>query len=97
MWYLHLQMSQLLGDSLMCTNCSGKRSFSNGTYRKLSRTTTSEDRLNSLAVMSIESDIAKHLDYSDVIVEFALAKARKRFQQKVKRIICLSLYYYTAL
>ena len=76
MWFLHLQMSQLLGD------CSGKRSFSNGTYKKLSRTTTSQDRLNSLAVMSIESDIAKHLDYSDVIDEFAHAKVRKRLQQK---------------
>ena len=96
MWFLHLQMSQLLGDSLMCIN-SGKLSFSNGTYRKLSRITTSEDRLNSLAVMSIESDIAKHLDYSDVIDEFANAKARKRFQQNVIKIICLLLYYYTAL
>ena len=47
--------------------------------------------------MSIESDIAKHLDYSDVIDEFANAKARKRFQQNVIKIICLLLYYYTAL
>ena len=42
----------------------------------------SQDRLNYLAIMSIEFDITKQLDYSDVKDEFANAKSRKRCFQK---------------
>ena len=42
----------------------------------------SQDRLNYLAIMSIESNITKQLDYSDVKDEFANAKSRKRCFQK---------------
>ena len=51
-------------------------------FKNKLRTTMSEDRLNYLAIMSIESDITKQLDYSDVINEFANAKSRKRCFQK---------------
>ena len=34
----------------------------------------SQDRQNYLAIMSIESDITRQLDYSDMIDEFANAK-----------------------
>ena len=69
--------------SLMCTNCSGERSFSRLALLKYQlRSTMRQDRLNYLAIMSIESDITKQLDYSDVIDEFANAKSRKRCFQK---------------
>ena len=52
--------------NLSLTNCSGERSFSRMALIKNKLITTmSQDRLNSLAIMSIESEI---LDYSD---EFA--------------------------
>ena len=41
------------------------------------RTTMSQDRLISLAIMSMESDITKQLHYSDFIDELANAKSRK--------------------
>ena len=40
------------------------------------RSTMSQDCLNYLAIMSIESDITKQLDYSDVIDEFAKLNAK---------------------
>jgi hypothetical protein len=36
-----------------------------------------QDRLNNLARLSIESDIAKHIDFDTVIRSFANKKARK--------------------
>ena len=36
-----------------------------------------QDRLNSLARLSIESDIVKHIDFDTVIRSFAKNKARK--------------------
>ena len=37
----------------------------------------SHDRLSNLAVMSIEHDILRELDFNDIIDEFASRKARK--------------------
>jgi len=37
-----------------------------------------EDRLNSLAILSIESEITISLKYEDVIKEFALQKAHRK-------------------
>lgn len=36
-----------------------------------------QDRLNGLAMLSIENDIAASLNYSDMLSVFANAKARK--------------------
>lgn len=38
----------------------------------------SEDRLNSLAVLIIESQLTKQLDYIDVIEEFVSKQSRKK-------------------
>ena len=62
-------------------NRSARSEHQNERSGKL-RTTMCQDRLNSLAIMSMESDITKQLDYSDVIHEFANAKCRKRYFQK---------------
>ena len=42
----------------------------------------SQDHLNNRSIMSMESDVTKQLDYSDMIDEFANAKSRKRCFQK---------------
>jgi len=41
------------------------------------RSTIRQDRLNNLARLSIESDIAKHIDFDTVVRSFAKKKARK--------------------
>ena len=41
------------------------------------RTTMTQDRLNDLAVLSIESDVARKIDFTDIIDMFAMKKGRK--------------------
>ena len=36
-----------------------------------------QDRLNDLAILSIENDLTRKVDFSDVINAFAVKKARK--------------------
>ena len=38
----------------------------------------SEDRLNALAILSIESDIIESTSYDDIIQSFAETKSRRR-------------------
>ena len=48
------------------TNCTGERSFSHMKRIKSAlRSTMGQDRLNSLTIMSIESEIVKYIDFSD--------------------------------
>ncbi|XP_064115067.1 uncharacterized protein LOC135221173 [Macrobrachium nipponense] len=63
---------------LMVTNCSGERSFSKMKYIKNRlRTTMHHDRLSHLALMSIENDILRDIDFDILITKFARAKSRK--------------------
>lgn len=36
-----------------------------------------QDRLNSLAIIAIENDISRKIDFEDIINDFAVKKARK--------------------
>jgi len=42
------------------------------------RSRSTDERLNSIAILNIESDITKGLDYDDIINEFSFFKARKK-------------------
>lgn len=58
---------------------SGERSFSKlKIIRNYLRNSMNEDRLNSLAIVSIENEVARSIDYEDTIDQFASLKARKR-------------------
>ena len=41
------------------------------------RSTMTQDRLNDLAVLSIESEVTRKIDFIDIIDMFAMKKARK--------------------
>lgn len=66
----------------LCTpasNCSAERSFS--TLRRIKtylRSVMSEKRLNSLAVLNIESTLTNDLNYGDIIDEYATLKSRRK-------------------
>lgn len=63
----------------LATNCSAERSFP--TLKRVKtylRSTMNEERLNWLAVLNIESDITKKLDYKDKIEDFTSKQSRKQ-------------------
>ena len=63
---------------LMVTNCSSERSFSKlKVIKNRLRTSMTEERLNYLALMSLERDILREVAFNDVIEDFAQHKARK--------------------
>lgn len=63
---------------LMVTNCSGERSFSKlKRIKNDQRSTMGQQRLNHLALLSIEHELLREIDISDIIHKFSLAKTRK--------------------
>ena len=75
---LNLSVSLRMFFSVPSTEASAERSFSKlEVIKNYLRPTMDQDRLNSLARLSIESDIAKHIDFNTVIRSFAKNKARK--------------------
>ena len=64
--------------TLPVTVASGERSFSKlKLIKNFLRTKMSQQRLQDLAVLSLESDVARHISFDTVIVDFAAQKARK--------------------
>lgn len=65
--------------TLPVSNCSGERSFSLLKRLKSSmRSTILQEKLTSLALLCIEGEITRKLDYSDIINDFASMKCRKK-------------------
>jgi hypothetical protein len=63
---------------LMISNCTAERSFSKmKLIKNRLRTSTCSERLSHLALMSIESDILREINFEDLVTTFAKIKARK--------------------
>ncbi len=64
--------------TLPVTVASGERVFSKLKLKKsYLRSTMSQERLNNLAILSIESQLALRLNFKDLIEDFASKKARR--------------------
>lgn len=64
--------------SIPVTNCESERSFSKlSLIKNRLRSNLVDDKLNSLAIMSIERDLVRDLSFEQTISDFAKAKARK--------------------
>ena len=62
------------------TVASGERSFSKlKLIKTYLRSTLGDEKLTSLAILSIENEIAQRMDFSEIIKNFAKSKARKVF------------------
>ncbi|XP_026819360.1 zinc finger MYM-type protein 1-like [Rhopalosiphum maidis] len=66
--------------SIPCSNASGERSFSVlKRVKNYQRTSLSNEKMSSLALMSIENNLLQCMDWNSFIKEFASQKARKKF------------------
>jgi hypothetical protein len=83
----NLQLRSIFGEicialRIFCTLpvsvAGGERAFSKmKLVKNYLRSTMSQDRLNSLALLSIESQLARALDFKDLIRDFANKKTRQ--------------------
>ena len=63
---------------IMISNVTGERSFSKlKLIKSYLRSTMGQDRLHSLALLSIESELVREMNFKDIIEQFASAKSRK--------------------
>ena len=69
-WLIHSDSA----NALFCIPCL---LFSHEQTRPSKSATMGQDRLNSLAILSIESQLAKQLDFTDLITDFANKKTRQ--------------------
>lgn len=65
--------------TIPASNCSAERSFSvMKRIKNYLRTSMSTDRLNWLAILTIESEITKRINYDELIDSFAHSKCRRK-------------------
>lgn len=65
--------------TLMVTNCSGERSFSQlKRIKNELRSTMNQDRLSSLSLLCIECEQMRKINFDDLIVDYAMQKSRKQ-------------------
>ena len=71
------------------TVASGERSFSKlKLVKTYLRSTMNQERLNGLAVISIEHNVGKTLDLTSLVTEFAYVKARNvHFAQECRPVV----------
>ena len=65
--------------TLPITNCTGERSFSHlKRIKNYFRSLTGQNRLSDLAMLNIEADLLRTIDFTQLIDGFAAAKSRRR-------------------
>ena len=77
--YPNVQIALRIFLCTLASNCSAERSFS--CLRRIKtylRSSLCQERLNILAILAIESDLTKSLDYDAIIDKFADLKSRAR-------------------
>jgi hypothetical protein len=77
--YPNLDIALRIALCTPATNCSGERSFSClKRMKNYQRSSLSQEKLNSLALLYIEAEIMNTINYDDIIDDFANKKSRKK-------------------
>ncbi|CAH1103040.1 unnamed protein product [Psylliodes chrysocephalus] len=77
--YPNLDIALRMALCTPATNCSGERSFSClKRVKNYLRSTLSEEKLNALALLCIESELMNKITYDDIIDDFSNKKSRKK-------------------
>lgn len=65
--------------TLPVSNCTGERSFSHmKRIKNYLRSTMLQERLSALAILNIENELVKKIDFEQLVEAFATAKSRRR-------------------
>ena len=65
--------------TLPVSNCTGERSFSHlKRIKNYLRSTMLQERLCALAILNIENELVKNIDFGQLVEAFATAKSRRR-------------------
>ena len=65
--------------TLPVSNCTGERSFSHlKRIKNYLRSTMLQERLSALAILNIENELVKNIDFGQLVEAFATAKSRRR-------------------
>jgi len=63
----------------MITNATGERIFSElKILKNCRRASMTQERLNSLAIMTTENDVLQNIDFQDILNDFTTTKLRKK-------------------
>lgn len=77
--FLNVEIALRIFLTLMITNCTAERSFSQlKRIKNHLRTTLGQDKLESLSLLCIEADILRKISFHEVLKEFAMVKTRKK-------------------
>lgn len=77
--YPNLDIALRMALCTPATNCSGERSLScPKRVKNYLRSTLSQEKLNALALLCIESELMNKITYDDIIDDFANKKSRKK-------------------
>lgn len=64
---------------MACSNASGERSFSVlKRVKNYSRSSLANEKTSALSILSIEDEIVRSIDWTDIVEKFAKLKARKK-------------------
>lgn len=66
--------------TLPVSNCTGERSFSHmKRIKNYLRSTMLQERLSALAILNIENELVKKIDFEQLVEAFATTKSRRRY------------------
>lgn len=77
--YPYIDIALRLFLTIPASNCSAERSFSVlKRIKNYTRSTMTQERLKDVAILTIESEITKQLDFDDIINSFSTSRTRKK-------------------
>ena len=79
--------------TISITNCEGERSFFTlSRVKNHLRTTMTQQRLQALSLVCIESEVLQSIDFNDLINDFAIERLAKVTYEELKKLVLILCY-----
>ena len=81
--FANIEIAHRIYISMICSNCSGERSFSKlNLIKNHLRTTINDDRVSALSITNIEAKVLNMIEFDDILNVFIDKKLRKQCSAK---------------